>query len=89
MTWIDYLAYFINALATLLSWLVIIDALLSFFMDPYHPVRRALDSVVAPMLAPIRRILPPLGGFDFSPLVLLVLIQLLARIIVSLLLTLR
>ncbi len=89
MTWIDYLAYFINAVATLLSWLVIIDALLSFFMDPYHPVRRALDSVVAPMLAPIRRILPPLGGFDFSPLVLLVLIQLLARIIVSLLLTLR
>ncbi len=89
MTWIDYLAYFINAIATLLSWLVIIDALLSFFMDPYHPVRRALDSVVAPMLAPIRRILPPLGGFDFSPLVLLVLIQLLARIIVSLLLTLR
>ncbi len=89
MTWIGYLAYFINAVATLLSWLVIIDALLSFFMDPYHPVRRALDSVVAPMLTPIRRILPPLGGFDFSPLVLLVLIQLLARIIVSLLLTLR
>ncbi len=86
---INYLVLFINALSQLLFWLVLIDVLLSYFMDPYHPVRRALDSVVEPMLAPIRRILPPLGGLDFSPLVLLVLIQVLARIIISLLLTLR
>ncbi len=86
---INYLVLFINALSQLLFWLVLIDVILSYFMDPYHPVRRALDSVVEPMLAPIRRILPPLGGLDFSPLVLLVLIQVLARIIISLLLTLR
>ncbi len=86
---INYLVLFINAISQLLFWLVIIAVVLSYFMDPYHPVRRAVDSVVEPMLAPIRRILPPIAGLDFSPFVLLILIQLLARIIISLLLTLR
>ena len=61
MIWIDYLVLFINAIFTLLFWLVIIAVLLSYFMDPYHPVRRWVDSVVEPLLAPIRRILPPIA----------------------------
>jgi YggT family protein len=68
---------------------VFIDVILSYFMNPYHPVRRALDSVAEPMLAPIRRILPPIAGLDFSPFVLLLILQLLPRLIVSLLYTLR
>ncbi len=89
MTWIDYLVLFMNAIFTLLFWLVIIDVILSYFMDPYHPVRRTLDNFVEPMLAPVRRILPPIGGLDFSPFVLLIIIQILPRIIASLLYTLR
>ncbi|HSB03088.1 MAG TPA: YggT family protein [Anaerolineales bacterium] len=89
MTWIDYLILFINAITQLLVLVIIVAVILSYFMDPYHPVRRAVDSVVEPLLAPIRRILPPIGGLDFSPLVLLVLIQVLANIIKILLSTLR
>jgi len=89
MTWIDYLVLFINAIFTLLFWLVIIAVVLSYIVDPYNPVRRAIDSVVDPLLAPIRRILPPIAGLDFSPFVLLILIQFLPRIINSLLQTLR
>ena len=89
MTLIGLLALFINAISTLLFWLVIIAVLLSYFLNPYHPVRSWVDSVVQPMLAPIRRILPPLGGLDFSPFVLLLLIQFLPRIIIRLLYTLR
>jgi YggT family protein len=89
MTWIDYLILFISALAQLLSLLIFVDIILSFFMDPYQPLRRTLDGFVEPMLAPIRRILPPIAGLDFSPWVLLILIQLLANIIKSLLNTLR
>jgi YggT family protein len=89
MTWIDYLVLFINAIFTLLFWLVIIAVILSYIVDPYNPVRRAIDSVVDPLLAPIRRILPPIAGLDFSPFVLLILIQFLPRIINSLLQTLR
>jgi YggT family protein len=89
MTWIDYLALFINAIFTLLFWLVIVAVVLSYVMNPYHPVRRWVDSVVDPMLAPIRRILPPIAGLDFSPFILLLILQFLPRLIVSLLYTLR
>jgi YggT family protein len=58
-------------------------------MDPYHPIRRAIDGVVEPMLAPIRRIVPLIGSLDFSPLVLIILIQLLSNILVRVLIALR
>jgi YggT family protein len=58
-------------------------------MDPYHPIRRAIDGVVEPMLAPIRRIVPLVGMLDFSPLVLIILIQLLSNILIRVLIALR
>jgi YggT family protein len=48
-------------------------------------VRLALDRILEPLLNPIRRIIPSAGMMDFSPLILIVLIQLLSRIIVSVL----
>jgi YggT family protein len=57
-------------------------------MDPYHPIRRAIDGVVDPMLAPIRRVVPLIGMLDFSPLVLIILIQVLSNILIRVLLTL-
>jgi YggT family protein len=86
---IAILILFINALSQLLVLLVIISVILSYFMDPYHPVRRAIDGVVEPMLAPIRRIVPLVGALDFSPLVLIILIQLLSNLLIRLLSTLR
>jgi YggT family protein len=71
-----------------LTLLVFIDVVLSFLMTPFHPLRRALDSVVDPMLAPIRRVVPLAGGLDFSPAILLILIQILGRVLVSLLISL-
>jgi YggT family protein len=57
-------------------------------MDPYHPIRRAIDSVVEPMLAPIRRIVPLVGMLDFSPIILIILIQVLSNLIIRFLITL-
>jgi YggT family protein len=65
--------------------IVIIYVVLSFLMAPYHPVRIALGRIIEPLLQPIRKIVPPLGGVDFSPLVLIVLVQLLGTILTSLL----
>ena len=79
------LILFIRSISELLVLLVIVKVILSYFMDPYHPIRRGIDSVVEPLLAPIRRVVPLVGGLDFSPLVLLLLIQLLANLIISLL----
>jgi len=68
-----------------LTLVVFINVLLAFVLNPFHPLRRALDSVVEPMLAPIRRIVPLAGGLDFSPAILIILIQILGRVLVTLL----
>jgi YggT family protein len=81
------LATIINWVIQLLIIVIVIQAVLSFFMDPYHPVRRVLDSVVNPMLNPIRRFLPPIANLDFSPIVLIVILQLLGSFVVKLILS--
>ena len=76
------LAQVISTLSQILYWLVIISVILSYFMDPFHPLRRGIDNIVEPMLNPIRRVVPPMGGFDFSPIVLIVLIQIISNLII-------
>lgn len=83
----EILILFIDAIAQLLMLLVIVSVILSYFMNPYHPIRRSIDSVVEPMLAPIRRVVPLLGMIDLSPLVLILLIQLLRRVMIGILLS--
>lgn len=73
----------IHIMLRLLSLLVFINAVLSFFMSPHDPIRQKLDQFVEPMLAPIRRILPPMGMVDLSPFVLIVLLQILDAIVVN------
>jgi len=85
---IEILILFISAIAQLLVLLVIVSVILSYFMDPYHPIRRSIDSVVEPLLAPIRRVVPLLGMIDLSPLVLILLIQLLRSLIIGFLVSL-
>ncbi len=69
-------------LKQILILLVIVSVILSYFMDPYHPIRRGMDRIVEPMLAPIRRVVPLVGMLDFSPLILIILIQILASLII-------
>jgi YggT family protein len=78
----------INIIVQLLTLLIIVDVVLSYFMSPFHPVREALDRIVNPMLNPIRRVIPPLGGLDLSPIVLLILIQVLGSVLRNFLLAL-
>jgi YggT family protein len=79
------LIFFINTISQIFIWVVIASSLLSFVLPPFHPVREALDRIVDPFLNPIRRVLPMAGTLDFSPLVLILVVQLIARILVSLL----
>lgn len=61
---------------------IIIQALLSWVSPGgYNPVAMVLFSVNEPLLRPFRRILPPMGGFDLSPLFALILLQFLIHLI--------
>ena len=72
----------INYLTDILVILVIVDIFVGYFMDRYHPVRRALDSIVRPLLVPIQRLMPRTGMIDFSPMILIILIGLIGRALV-------
>jgi len=79
------LVQLVNILQQVIVLLVIVSVILSYFMSPYHPVRETIDRIVEPMLRPIRRVVPLVGMIDFSPLVLIILVQLFSSVVKSLL----
>ena len=75
----------IDIIFRLLTIVVVVDVILSYFLSPYNNFRIFLDRIVNPMLVPIRRIVPPVQMIDFSPIVLLILIQVLESLLLSIL----
>ena len=80
------IAALVSIVASLIFWLVLAHVILSwlvafnvvnlqnqFVRSLYHGVNGLVD----PMLAPIRRVLPTAGGIDFSPIVLLIAVEIL------------
>jgi len=81
----ELLVGFVRLISQIFIWIVIASSLLSFFLPPYHPVREALDRIVDPFLNPIRRVVPMAGMFDFSPLILIIAVDLVSRILIAIL----
>jgi YggT family protein len=68
------------------SVLIIVRAVLSWISpDPRNPLVLLVYRLTEPVLAPVRNALPIMGGMDFSPLIVLVAIQVLERVLVQLL----
>jgi YggT family protein len=67
---IDTIATLMDMVLWLAMWLIIIRALISWVSpDPYNPIVRFIDQATDPILRPIQRALPPMGGIDLSPLI--------------------
>ena len=67
----------------LLAWLLIVARVVVSWVDPggRHPASRSVILWTEPFLAPIRRFLPPLGGLDFAPLLLLLVLGAVLRVV--------
>ncbi|MBF8281618.1 MAG: hypothetical protein HW378_533 [Anaerolineales bacterium] len=66
----------------LLSIVLILHALMSFApIEPWHPVRRFLDQIAEPIIRPFRGLIPPVGMFDFSIMVAIIVIQILGELV--------
>jgi YggT family protein len=73
----------LDLILTALSFAIIANAILSWLpIDRYNnPLIRILDQIVEPILDPLRRIIPPIGMMDITPIVALIIIQVLQAIL--------
>jgi YggT family protein len=79
-----------NLLLSVVTWIIIIQVVLSWLFafnvlnagsQGVRTFALAIDRITAPLYRPVRRILPDFGGIDFSPLVILILIQVLKKLL--------
>jgi YggT family protein len=78
----NQIANLVNLIITILTFAMIGRALLSWF-DPAGrwPISRVLYDVTEPLVAPIRRVIPPIGMIDISFIVAILLLQFLGRLL--------
>jgi uncharacterized protein YggT (Ycf19 family) len=77
--------YFIIFLARALNFAILLRIIVSWLSsDPYNPIVSLIYGITEPILAPIRQVLPSMGGLDLSPLVALILIQVAQRVLLTL-----
>jgi YggT family protein len=70
VAFVDLLRYSVY----ILVFAVIVQAILSW-VRTYSPFSPVLEAMTRPFLRPFRKLIPPLGGFDLTPLVLLIVLQ--------------
>ena len=79
-----------NLLLSILTWIIIIQVILSWLLafnvlntssQGVRSIAVAMDRITAPLYRPIRRMLPDFGGIDFSPLVILILVQVIKKLL--------
>ena len=84
------LANFIYAIAVILNILVwfaitvlIVDSILSFVVPYNFPIRRIFYQMSEPMVRPLRKIIPPIGMFDFSPFIAILILIFIQAFVVN------
>ena len=76
--------YMITVLVELYSFVILARVLMSWVnVDPYSPLARVIYDLTEPVLAPVRNLLPPAAGLDFSPIIVLVLLQILGSMLAN------
>lgn len=82
-----YLVALIQVVAYLLKMVIVARAVISWVHpDPYNPLVRLLHQVTEPFLRPLREALPAMRGMDLSPVVALMIVQLVEWLLVRLIL---
>jgi YggT family protein len=84
-----FLVTLVSDAVQLLTLLIVVRALLSWIpsVDHGHPLIRMIMRLTDPILDPVRRLMPPVGGFDLSPVIAILLLQLIGRFVVQFLFT--
>lgn len=76
-----YIAIFFQTFVNIMSFLLLVYCVISWFVPPYNEFRMRLDNFMNMFLDPIRKVMPRFGMLDLSPMILLLLLQLVERLI--------
>ncbi|HEY6008048.1 MAG TPA: YggT family protein [Geobacteraceae bacterium] len=77
-------AYVLDTVLTIYMYVIIARAILSWVSpDPYNPIVRFLYRATEPVLSRVRRLVPPMGGLDLAPLIVLLAIFFLQKFLVT------
>jgi len=80
----QFLYFIVRSLLDLLIWAIILSAIISWLVAFdvinlrnrfVYNLARFLDAVTRPVLRPVQRIIPPLGGVDISPIIVILVLQ--------------
>ena len=81
---IHFVIFIVRALLEALVWAIIVSAVLSWLVafdvinlrnSFVYNVAHFLDAVTRPVLRPVQKIIPPLGGVDISPVIVIIVLQ--------------
>lgn len=76
----------INLAFQVYTWILFIRILLSWIRhNPYHPIIRFIYEITEPLLSLFRRIIPPIGIIDISPIAAFFAIELVRRFLIGIL----
>lgn len=75
--WIAAVLILLKTIGLLIFWVLLVMALMSWVSQGRSPVEFVLLQLTEPLLRPIRRMLPSMGGIDFSPMILVLLLYVL------------
>lgn len=67
----------IKSVGSLIFWVMIIRALMSWISQGRSPIDYVMFQLTEPLMAPIRRVIPAMGGIDFSAMVVILILYLL------------
>jgi YggT family protein len=80
----SFLHFILNGLISLMVWAIIISAIMSWLTafnvinlrnSAVASIQRILETLTAPVLAPLQRFIPPIGGLDITPVFALLILQ--------------
>jgi YggT family protein len=74
-----YIVQILSGIVQIINMLVVAWCLLSWFpsIKWYEQPFKTLDQIVQPMIAPFRKLIPPIANIDFSPMIAIMVLQLL------------
>lgn len=80
----EFLINFANLFINALMILIFVRVILSWVPDGLGSFRKVIMDLTEPIMAPFRKLIPPMGGFDLTPIIIFILLQLLQGFIAGL-----